>query len=376
MQIAFYAPFKPLGHPRPSGDLVTAAGLVDFLARRGHRVTPVSDLRCRWIYWKPWLWPRLAGEGRRILRRFGDRRFDVWFSYHSYYKAPDLLGPPAARRLGVPYVLFQGIYSTKRRRGWKTLPGFYLNRRVLKAAAHVFVNKRVDFRNLMRLLPEARVSYVAPGLAAGLFRFEPSAREDLRRRWGFGADPVVLSVAMFRPGVKADGLSVVIRALGGLRRRGRRFRLVIVGDGKEREALSRLARRELPERCLLTGQVPRQELYRYYSAADVFAFPGIRESLGMVYLEAQACRLPVVAFDNAGTPEAMQDGRTGFLAPLNDEAAFAEAIDRLLADEALRRSMGAAAEAYVRRSHDLDANYGVLAEVLMRTARTRAGRPC
>jgi glycosyltransferase involved in cell wall biosynthesis len=368
MQIAFYAPFKPLTHKRPSGDLVTAAGLVDFLRRRGHEVVPVSDLRCRWIFWKPWLWPRLGYEGRCVARRYGGRHFDIWFSYHSYYKAPDLLGPGAARRLGIPYVLFQGIYSTKRRRDWRSLPGFYLNRRVLLAAAHVFANKRVDYRNLKRLLPAERVSYVAPGLTGGLFRFDLKARDDLRRLWGGSDEPVVLSVAMFRRGVKAEGLRWVIRTCGELRRRGRRFTLVIAGDGKEREALFALAQAEMSDRVVFAGLVPRQELYRYYSAADLFAFPGIQESLGMVYLEAQACRLPVVAFDNAGTPEAVQDGRTGILVPMNDGAAFAGAIERLLADERLRRTLGTAAENYIRESRDLDANYGFLEAVLAEIA--------
>ena len=116
MKICFYTPFKPLGHPHPSGDLVTATGIFEFLERRGHQVVPVSSLRCRWIYWKPWVWPRLAWERQQAARRFGAAPCDLWFSYHSYYKAPDMLGPAVTRRIGIPYVLFQGIYSTRRRR--------------------------------------------------------------------------------------------------------------------------------------------------------------------------------------------------------------------------------------------------------------------
>jgi glycosyltransferase involved in cell wall biosynthesis len=373
MRLLFFAPFKPLSHARPSGDLVTARGIADFLRRRGHEVTEASDLRCRWIFWRPWLWPRLAAERRRVRRRFAAAGFDLWFSYHSYYKAPDVLGPGAARDLALPYVLFQGIYSTKRRRGLKTLPGFHLNRRALLSAAHVFVNKRVDFRNLRRLLPAERVSYVAPGLDLGRFRFDPGAREALRRAWGAGDSPVVLSVAMFRPGVKAEGLRWVIRTCGGLRRRGARFTLVVVGDGRERPALSALAREELAGEAVFAGMVPRAELFRFYSAADLFVFPGIQESLGMVYLEAQACRLPVVAFRNAGTPEAVADGVSGLLTPLGDAAAFAGAVERLLADEGLRRAMGRAGEGHVRAHHDLEVNYGRMEATLRQAARGGRG---
>ncbi len=372
LRIAFYAPFKPLGHRKPSGDLVTAAGIFDFFTRRGHSMTPVSRLRCRWIYWKPWLWPLLARETGRAARRVETGRLEAWFSYHSYYKAPDLLGPIVSRRARLPYVLFQGIYSTKRRRRLVSLPGFYLNRLSLLRARHVFTNKRIDLANLRRLLPEERITYVAPGLAPADFTFDPAARAALRGRWRVGEDPVVLSVAMFRPGVKTEGLAWVIRACGDLARRGRRFRLVIVGDGRMRPRLEGLARGRLAGRVLFAGQVGRSELYRYYSAADLFAFPGFQESLGMVYLEAQSCGLPVVACDNAGVPEAVRQDLTGFLVPPTDAAGFAAAIDRLLGDPQLRRRMGNAGRRYVRECHVLDRNYAVMEEVLGRVVKDGA----
>lgn len=373
MKICFYTPFKPLDHPNPSGDLVTAAGLFDYFAGRGHSVSPVSSLRCRWITWKPWLWPRVLGERRRAVRRFGAGRCDLWFSYHSYYKAPDLLGPAVSRRLEVPYVLFQGIYSTRRRRHLRTRLGFELNRAALLAAQHLFTNKRRDFVNLTRLLPAERVTYIAPGLHPGRFTFDPAARRELRSRWGVGEEPVVLSVAMFRPGVKADGLEWVLRTCGALSRRGRGFTLVIAGDGRERGRLEELARDQLGPRARFVGRVPRPELYRYYSAADLFFFPGIREALGMVYLEAQSCRLPVVAFENAGVPEAVPNGETGFLAPLYDGRELSAAVDRLLTDASLRREMGARAAAYVRACHDLELNYGKMEAILRQVA---AAAPC
>jgi glycosyltransferase involved in cell wall biosynthesis len=369
MNICFFAPFKPLGHRQPSGDLVTATGIFEFLARRGHAVQTASSLRCRWLFWKPWLWPGLLRERRRVLRRLGAGRFDLWFSYHSYYKAPDLIGPAASRRAGLPYVLFQGIYSTKRRRDWRTLPGFHLNRRALLAARHVFTNKRVDFDNLKRLLSEERITYLPPGLDHAGFTFDGRSRTELRRKWNAGEEPVVLSVAMFRPGVKTQGLEWVIRTCGELLRRGRRFRLVLVGDGKQRERLEQLARSEAGGRVRFEGLVPRAQLFRYYSAADLFVFPGIREALGMVYLEAQSCGLPVVAFDNAGVPEAVQGGRTGLLVPMYDAAGFADAVDRLLADSGLRRRMGESGRVYVRTRHDLDTNYMKMEEVLLRVAK-------
>ena len=371
MKICFYPAFKPLGHRLPSGDLVTARGICDYLRRRGHELILPSRLRCRWIYWRPWLWPLLARDRRRIGRRLAPAGCDLWLSYHSYYKAPDLLGPGAARDLGVPYVLFQGIFSTKPRRRWASLPGYHLNRRVLLAARHVFTNKRRDLHNLRRLLPEDRLTYVAPGLHPSEFTFSPAGRGELRGQWGAGAEPVVLSVAMFRPGVKAEGLAWVIRACGALARRGHRFNLVIVGDGKARPTLERLAAAELPGRVRFVGQVPRAELFRYYSAADLFVFPGFQEALGMVFLEAQSCGLPTIAFDNAGTPEAIRHGVTGLLVPLGDREGFRAAIERLMVDRGLRRCLGENARAGIRESHDLDRNYAGMEAVLRRLVELR-----
>jgi phosphatidylinositol alpha-1,6-mannosyltransferase len=118
-----------------------------------------------------------------------------------------------------------------------------------------------------------------------------------------------------------------------------------------------MAAEQVTGRVLFVGKILREDLYRYYSAADVFVFPGIRESLGMVFLEAQSCGLPVVAFDNAGVPEAVRDGQTGLLVPMYAREPFVEAIKRLVLDKNLRQQMGLAAKSYVREFHDLNKNY-------------------
>jgi glycosyltransferase involved in cell wall biosynthesis len=312
----------------------------------------------------------LFRERRRVVHQFRDASADLWFTYHSYYKAPDLLGPAVAGKLNIAYVIFQGIYSTKRRRQWTAKPGFYLNQKTLCQADHVFSNKSVDLLNLKRLLPENRVSYVAPGIVPGDFDFDETARAQLRQQWNVANDPLIFSAAMFRPDVKTEGLAWVIRACGELYRQGLNFRLAIAGDGREREKLQQMADEQVADRVLFTGKIPRKDLYRYYSAADVFVFPGIRESLGMVFLEAQSCGLPVVAFNNAGVPEAVKDGKTGLLVPMYALEPFVDAIKRLIVDKRLRKQMGAAAKSYVREFHDLNNNYQGLEQSLNRIVKS------
>jgi glycosyltransferase involved in cell wall biosynthesis len=123
--------------------------------------------------------------------------------------------------------------------------------------------------------------------------------------------------------------------------------LWIIGDGKGRRGLEAQAR-HLGWRVRFLGVVARDQLGEFYNAADIFAFPGLREPLGMVYLEAQACGLPVVAFRNGGVPDAVVEGGTGLLVEPMDCAGFTAALTRLIRQKRLRRSLGEAAIRHVR----------------------------
>jgi len=364
MKIAYYMPFKPLDHANPSGDLIIGTELHNHLTARGHQLTLASRIRCRWIYYRPLALLHLLRERSRIIRDFRQAKPDLWLSYHCYYKAPDLLGASCSRKLAIPYVIFQGIYSTKRRRQLKTLPGFLLNRKVLQAADHVFTNKKRDLINLQRLLPEDRLSYIAPGIHPEQFEFSEKWRKELRQLWAIKNETVIMTAAMMRPGVKTEGIGRVIDSCAQLVQKGYPLSLLIAGDGDQRQQLEKKAAELLAGHVLFLGKIPRTDLYRYYSAADIFAFPGIDESLGMVYLEAQSCCLPVIAYGDWGGGEAVIDGQTGLLSTAADPSLFTANIRRLTEDTAQRKTLALAAGDHIRRRHDLDQNYTFLEEKL------------
>ena len=365
-------PFKPLGHPHPSGDLIIGSGLYDYLRECGHDIRLVSRLRARWIYWKPWQWARLPIEIARTRRMLSGFNPHVWLTYHSYYKAPDLLGAICAPSLGIPYAIFQGVYSTKRRRQMKTKPGFYLNRWVLQQADTIFTNKLRDEINLRRLVSASRLHYIAPGMELDRFIAAHNSPFSLRGKWTADGHPVILTAAMFRPGVKAEGIAQVIRSCGRIADQGHRFKLVICGDGTQKACLTKLARECLGTNVHFAGRIPHGQMPHYYQKADIFVFPGIEEGLGMVYVESQAAGLPVVACRGWGASEVVRHKRTGLLSTPGDWKQFEGHIVKLLLDEDLRRSLGQNARQHVRNYHDINLNYRRIEHQLQQLAAKRA----
>ncbi len=187
---------------------------------------------------------------------------------------------------------------------------------------------------------------------------------ELRSRWAIKDEIIVMTAAMMRPGVKTEGLSTVIQSCSELAQRGLPVRLIIAGDGSCRQQLEKKAAQLLPNRVLFLGKIPRPQLYQYYSAADIFAFPGINESLGMVYLEAQSCNLPVVAYQDWGGGEAILHDQTGLLSPAANPSLFTAHIQRLIEEPSKRRTLAIKAGEHIRRNHDLNHNYNQLEKKL------------
>ena len=365
MKIAYYMPFKPMGHKNPSGDLIIGTEIFDHLKQSGHTISLTSRLRCRWLYYRPLKLIQLLLERRRVVRLLKKNRPDIWLTYHSYYKAPDLLGPYCAHRLGIPYVIFQGIYSTKRRKEFTTLPGFLLNTKALKQAEHLFTNKHRDYHNLRRIKKKNDLTYIAPGIHPDHFNYSKCDRTAQRSKWRVDKEVVIITAAMMRKGVKTEGISTVIEACAHLKERGLNIKLVIVGDGECRGQLEQAAKECLGTNALFTGKIAREQMYKFYSGADIFAFPGINESLGMVYLEAQSCRLPAVAYEDWGAKEAILHEKTGLLSKASAPEEFIANLEKLVTDQLMREKMGSNGEYHIRSNHNIKNNYDQLQSKLI-----------
>jgi len=173
-------------------------------------------------------------------------------------------------------------------------------------------------------------------------------------------EPVILSVARL---VEKKGLGDLIAAADILRRRGRVFRLEIIGGGPLREPLKAQAKRlGLADRVRLPGAQAHDAVCLAYQRASVFVLPcvvasnGDRDGIPNVLLEAMASGVPVVSTPVSGIPELIESERDGLLVPPNDPAGLAEAIDKLLASQELRESLARAARSKIESSFSLDAS--------------------
>jgi phosphatidylinositol alpha-1,6-mannosyltransferase len=176
----------------------------------------------------------------------------------------------------------------------------------------------------------------------------------VRAAYRLGDCPVVVCVSRL---VERKGQDMLIRSLPVVRNTVPDATLLIVGDGPNRGALERLTDDlGLRDAVVFTGAKPWAELPPYFAAGDVFAMPtrtrkaGFEvEGLGIVYLEASATGLPVVAGDSGGAPDAVQDGRTGYVVDGRSVDAIAGKLSALLLDKELAAEMGTVGRQWVER---------------------------
>jgi phosphatidyl-myo-inositol dimannoside synthase len=256
--------------------------------------------------------------------------------------------------------------------GWAGLPG--------TAGVVRRVGARVDVLTYLGAYTRGRIaSALAAGDRAKLVRLTPGVDEatyrpgidgsSLRERLGLGERPVVVCVSRLMP---RKGQDTLIRALPGLQRSVPDVALLLVGGGPYRDRLRRLAERlGVTADVVLTGSVPTAELPMHYAAADVFAMPcrtrnhGLDvEGLGIVYLEASAMGLPVIAGDSGGAPDAVREGETGYVVRGGDVGALTARLAELLLDPDLAHRLGRAGRVWVEEDWRWDVVAAQLGDLL------------
>jgi phosphatidylinositol alpha-1,6-mannosyltransferase len=185
---------------------------------------------------------------------------------------------------------------------------------------------------------------IAPGIDTAHFAPQASAK-DLRGELGLEDKAVIVSVGRL---VHRKGQDFLIRSLPQIKREVPNAHLLFVGEGPYRKELEKIAREYgVCEDITFVGRVQYVDLPRYICVGDIFAMPsrsrlaGLEvEGLGIVYLEASACGLPVIAGLSGGAPDAVLEGVTGYCVDGKSPDAIADVAINLCKNPALAKEMG------------------------------------
>ncbi|MCW4461173.1 glycosyltransferase family 1 protein [Sphingomonas sp. BT-65] len=178
-------------------------------------------------------------------------------------------------------------------------------------------------------------------------RFNPGRRDDAWRR-SLGIPDDVAAIGFLGRLVLEKGLDIFAEVARELKRRDVPHRILVIGEGPARDWFAE----RVPD-AIFTGFQSGDDLGRAVAGMDVFFNPSITETFGNVTSEAMACGVPVVAAKATGAMDLVEEGVTGFLVPPRAVEAYADAIERLARDGAMRRSFGAAGHARMQ-SHVWD----------------------
>lgn len=272
---------------------------------------------------------------------------NVWFGAST----PLGIMAKAARKAGAS----QTIATTHGHEiGWSMIPGTrQFLAKIFRDNDIVTYLTKATLERLQPVLGDTELLRMPGGINPEAFSFDADFRVELRERYGIAQDaPVVICISRL---VKRKGQDLLINNWHRVSEQFPEARLVIVGKGPYREKLDAMHEASpAKDSIIFTGEVPYAELAGHYSLGDIYAMPcrtrggGLDiEGLGIVYLEAYAAGLPVIAGNSGGAPEAVIPGETGLVVNGRSGNALVSALTYLLEDPERAKAMGARGKEWV-----------------------------
>jgi glycosyltransferase involved in cell wall biosynthesis len=370
MKVAFYAPVKPPDHHIPSGDRLIGQNLVKALETGGASV----EIASRFIAYSKRESNDILIEKKRaaleeadnVLERISKDPPDLFLTYHPYCKAPDWIGPHVASALQIPYVTIEAAHTGQgfenggdRWKNWR----HEAQTEFSKADLHLCFKPTDKDYLLQALGPQAPVDDLPIFIDAAENKENLSISHPSHWRPNV---PVVFTAAMMRPGKKTENFKIISQALKPLQ--ALNWNLIVAGSGPEEKKVREFFSKFSQDRILFAGGLEHDAVLAHLSKADVFFWPGWKEPIGMVYLEAQTQGVPVIASKSMGVPLVVKHGISGLLSPEGDTKALTENLAALLSHPVLRRDLAKSAKNYVQTHHSLKAASKVLLKKLRKVA--------
>lgn len=199
--------------------------------------------------------------------------------------------------------------------------------------AHAVIALTEDMKREIQKVCNREVFVIPNGI--DLKSFDGLSREHVRRKLKIpNKQKIIVFVGTLRP---VKGLKYLIQAMDIIAKHDTLVKLMLVGDGEERQSLQELVKElDLENRVIFMGKVSNEEVPEYMVAADVFVLPSLQEGFGIVNLEAMACGLPIVTTNVKGLPEIVKHGENGLLVEPKNPAQIAEKVLQLLENSELR----------------------------------------
>lgn len=296
-----------------------------------NRITPETLIKNTYIFQSM---PKITKTMFKLFSNIPD----VWVSslkdrkyalIHAHF-GPDALWASAfSKKLGIPLVTtFHGydVFPTQGNLG-KMYRYYEFRRRELfsRSSKVIAVSEYIKSRLLTLGCPEEKIEVHHIGIDTDFF----SPIEEVR-------EPIILFVGRL---IKQKGILDLINASSLIKSQNRNPKIVVIGSGNMQEAAVKLANSKNVSIEFL-GKRSQQEVKEWMNKACILCVPSMYEALGMVYAEAQAMELPVVAYKHGGPPEIVIDGTSGLLCAPGNIVSLSSAIETLLNDENLRNKMG------------------------------------
>lgn len=281
-----------------------------------------------------------------LIRRLYRLRPDI---LHTHNQHPHFFGALAGVLVGIPYLVHTRHGRNWYPRGRRTLEASRLACRLSNRVVPVSLDASRCAREFERV-PPRKIRVIRNGIDLSGYSAGYGSEEKRKR------PPTAIHIARLN---LIKDQTTLLKAARIVANAEPDFRLIIVGDGPDREELIRLSNRlGLSERAFFRGF--REDVKTQLAAADLFVLSSLSEGISLTLLEAMAAGLPVVATDVGGNREVVADGQTGLLVPPSSPEALAKAILTLMADPEKSHRMGLAGRRRVEQEFSLEgmvANY-------------------
>ena len=292
---------------------------------------------------------------------------------HAHFGFDGVYAMPLARKAKIPLIVtFHGVDATATKKAlfrseklFQIYFGLYEKKLITYAAKFIAVSKFIENKLIQKGYPASKI--VQHYIGIDIDKIRPIKKQPTHNKRD---DRYILCVGRH---TEKKGIDTLLRAFARVYHKYGSVKLILAGDGPITEKLLRLSEKlGIKKRVIFMGAQSHAQVIKLMQRAEVFALPsqtarsGDSEGLGMVFNEASACGIPVVATRHGGIPEAVIDGETGFLTPEKDDCALADRLELLLSDPGLACNMGMRGREYVCEQFNLKLQTRKLEEIYRR----------